>query len=61
MLLVIALSFVKLYDPYENSFCALMIKIYVHTTIFPLAMLLHRKLALYHPSILPNKAPCIVP
>jgi hypothetical protein len=35
MLLVIALRFVKLCDPYENSFRAFMIKIYVHTTIFP--------------------------
>jgi hypothetical protein len=36
MMLVIALSFVKFYDPYGNSFHAFMIKIYVHTTIIPL-------------------------
>jgi hypothetical protein len=36
MLLIIALSFVKFCDPYENSFHALMIKIHVQTTISPL-------------------------
>jgi hypothetical protein len=36
MLLVVALSLVKLCDPYENSFHAFMIKIHVHTTIPPL-------------------------
>jgi hypothetical protein len=35
MLLVIALSFVKLLCPYENSFHAFTIKIHVHTTISP--------------------------
>jgi hypothetical protein len=35
MLLPIALSFVKLCDPYENSFHAFMIRIHVHTTIYP--------------------------
>jgi hypothetical protein len=36
MLLIIVLSFVKFCDPYENSIHALMIKIHVHITIFPL-------------------------
>jgi hypothetical protein len=35
MMLVIALSFVKPYDPSENSFHAFMIKIHMHTIIFP--------------------------
>jgi hypothetical protein len=61
MLLVIALSFVKLLWPLWEFFSCIHDQDLCAHHHFPLALLLHWKLALYHPSIPPNKDLCIVP